>query len=623
MALPRDRRPAARLGWTGLVLVVALAAGARDTSRGSGGGSSRQPGEMPPWLAGRAVAIAVDRGRARFTMPTPNPGSRTLLVVSTLARGPGPFRVEAGARPVDPSEVRPPATEAPPEAHAPSLPEPTLPPVPAPAPASRTPPASRSFHLMVRDGDVISPSNYIAVKAALRAVGTRVQVYVDERDDASVAQSAVHDVVATFDDRVFPLAADTIGQARDVDGDGRFTVLLSGWLTRLGGGRHAVDGFVRGADLDATLPAPFSNHCDMMYLNAALPAGPHLRTVIAHEYTHAVSFSARAHPAGPEEEGWLDEAIAHLVEDRHGFSRSNLDYRVSAFLSEPERYRLVVEDYYAADLFRSHGNRGGTYLFLRWCADRFGPALVPALIHSGRQGVANIEAATGTAFADLYRSWSLALFTTGLDPSHPDRDGFRSVDVRGASDGWLLAGPRTTPVVPGGSAARWSSAGTASRFLVVEPSATGAVEVDVSAAPQALLQVTAMPLPDDLGSLDVSAETLAGPGETPGLRVRVAERNGTAVRLSGLSWEPLVPGPDPHAEVFRHDGLDARGLADAFGTADLRPRGRLTSTVIPSGLDDPHAPGPVVVKVVGTDALGRRVAGWAEFGSRRNVSSRR
>ena len=114
-----------------------------------------------------------------------------------------------------------------------------------------------------------------------------------------------------------------------------------------------------------------------------------------------------------EEEGWLDEALAHLVEDLHGFSRSNLDYRISAFLSQPVRYRLVVEDYYAADLFRSHGNRGGTYLFLRWCADRFGPALLPALIRSELRGTENLEAATGVAFAELYRQWTVALLSPG------------------------------------------------------------------------------------------------------------------------------------------------------------------------------------------------------------------
>ena len=275
----------------------------------------------------------------------------------------------------------------------------------------RGPPAPlRTFHLMVRDGDVASASNYLAVRGELRAVGERVQVYVDAEDRAEVGEDVLRDLVDTFDGRVFPMAASQFGWAHDVDGDGRFTVLMSRWLTRLAGGRHAVDGYVRGADFDATLAPPFGNRCDMMYLSTALEPGPHLRTVLAHEYTHAVTLCAKAFSVaagGPvggggwllrphlEEEGWLDEALAHLVEDLHGFSRSNLDYRISAFLSQPVRYRLVVEDYYAADLFRSHGNRGGTYLFLRWCADRFGPALLPALIRSDLRGTENLESATG------------------------------------------------------------------------------------------------------------------------------------------------------------------------------------------------------------------------------------
>ncbi len=182
----------------------------------------------------------------------------------------------------------------------------------------------------------------------------------------------------------------------------------------------------------------------MIYLSATLDAGPHLRTVLAHEYAHAVTFTAKSlggagKPGGPEEEGWLDEAIAHLAEDQHGYSRSNIDYRVSAFLSWPEHYRLVVDDYYTSDLFRSHGNRGGTYLFLRWCADRFGAGLIPALIHSDKRGVENVEAATGERFEDLYRAWSLALFFSGFE-GNPDQRHVSKSD---------LGGPRTVSVTPG------------------------------------------------------------------------------------------------------------------------------------------------------------------------------
>ena len=79
--------------------------------------------------------------------------------------------------------------------------------------------------------------------------------------------------------------------------------------------------------------------------------------------TSAARRSRPTRPASRRKAG-STKASHTLVEDALGFSRSNIDYRVVAFLANPERYRLVVDDYYAADLFRSHGNRGATYLFL-------------------------------------------------------------------------------------------------------------------------------------------------------------------------------------------------------------------------------------------------------------------
>jgi hypothetical protein len=472
----------------------------------------------------------------------------------------------------------------------------------------------------------------LAVHSRLRAVGQRLQVYVDTEDLAAVDDTVLRDLVATFDGCVFPTAASTFGTARDVDSDGRFTVLMSHWLTRLAGGRHAVDGFVRGADFDRALDPPFGNRCDMMYLSTALEPGPHLRTVVAHEYTHAVTLCLKAfssaaqgaveglHPGMRphlEEEGWLDEGLAHLVEDVHGFSRSNVDYRVSAFLSQPVRYRLVVEDYYAADLFRSHGNRGATYLFLRWCADRFGPAMVPALIRSDRRGIDNLEAATGVAFAELYRQWTVGLFLSGLDPNlgPVPPSSYDSLAIRGRFGGWELAGPRPVEVKPGDPPTCWPATGTSTQYVVVAaPAGAGAgraVTVSVSGPPEAELQVTAVRLPAGLARMELDATVVAAADGKTHLHASVRERLGVGVQLTALAWEPLVPHANPRAARFRSGALDAVGIARAAGAAALRPHGTLAFE--PIALVEPlDEDVPLVVKAVGTDAGGRRVAAWAE-----------
>jgi len=607
MIRPRNRaRSIARTG-LGLVVAVVLA-------QASAGTSELAPARpaMGPWTVGRPVAIEVRSGRASFDVPAGGAGSQTLVIVSALSRGNGPYPIRLTARPV--ARARP-IARAPTAARSrPRLDAPAPGPVP-PAPTG-LPPADRTFHLMVEDGDVASAANYRPVPARLGAVGRRIQVYVDAGDLDSVAPETLREIVSTFDDEVFPAAARRFGPAFDVDGDGRFTVLLSGWLGRLAGGKVRVDGFVRGADLVGSIGAPFGNRCDMMYLSTGLRPGPHLRTVVAHEYTHAVTFSRKplADPArgaiGPEEEGWLDEAMSHLVEDAHGFSRSNIDYRVSAFLSQPERYRLVVDDYYAANLFRSHGNRGATYLFLRWCVDRHGPVLLDQLVRSDLRGVANLEAATGSNFADLFRCWTVALYLSGLDPASSPEGGYHSVDPRGELEEWILAGPRASTVIPGGPEDAWSAAGTTAHYALVAGSTTGAVAIEVQGPPEAEIQVTAVPLPTGLGRPELVVDPWTGPDGAVRVRARLWERDGTALRLGALAWEPLVPEPDPHAARFRRDGLDRLGIASAFGTSALPAGGDLRSRSIPLG-GVRGGDAPLVFKAVGTDPRGRRVAAWA------------
>ena len=555
------------------------------------------------WKVGLPVPIEGSGRESRFNIPSSGIKSQTLVIVSSLARSSQDFPIRVTSRPISRAEIQPISRAHDPSPKAVSVARRGLPAVPDIV--TTTPPPRRSFHLMARAGDVASASNYLAIQSKLKGLGKRVQVYLDESDEGQVDRETVDDIIATFDGKVFPVAASNFGQARDVDADGRFTVLISSWLSRLGGGRNPVDGFVRGADLDPTLPSPFSNHCDMMYLSASLKSGPHLRTVVAHEYTHAVTFSAKAYHAddgkycGREEEGWIDEALAHLVEDLHGFSRTNIDYRVSGFLSRPEAYRLVVDDYYAADLFRSHGNRGGTYLFLRWCADRFGPRLIPAMIQSDKKGIENLEAATGRSFESLYRDWTVSLFMNGLSTK-------RGLVDRGA------AGPRTHRVKADGQTVSWSSAGTASRFLLIEGSVSGGVEVTVEAPASARIQMTAVRLPDDLAGLDLDVKATSTSDGHPALRATLRERNGTAVRITGLSWEPAVPAADPHAQGFHRATLDETAIASNLGSSRLPAHGFMESGPIASAGALPRVT-PLVMKVVGTDIQGRRVAAWADF----------
>jgi hypothetical protein len=482
-------------------------------------------------------------------------------------------------------------------------------------PPVNAPPRQRSFYLFIKERDFQDPDGYVTVAGELERVGRHCQVYVDRNSaDRAALQSTLDDIVRTFDERVYPRACQALGRALDVDRDGRFTILLTGWLGKLANGRVALDGFVRGSDFYRDLAAPYGNRCDMMYLNTDLQSGPHLRTLLAHEYTHAVIFSEHVFagylPEMPrqDEEGWLNEGLAHLVEDLHGYSWSNLDYRISAFLSAPERYQLVVPDYYTAGLWRSHGNRGATYLFLRWCADRFGPDFLHELIQTNLAGVTNIEVTTQVRFADLFRQWSAALVVSGTGLAVDGIAPLQHVNPRRPLAGRLLCGPRFADVALAEGCQEVLLAGTSCAYLLLHAPAGERSRVTITAEPAADLQVSLLRLPERTGRISLRATADEGQGA---LRLALTAEDAD-VTLDAAAWERLVPVANRPGDTSYQPASDASGqqaVMALFGDCHVRDGETRTSAAIP--LPGRRESNDVfIIKVAATDSAGHHLAAW-------------
>ena len=466
--MPRTTAPF-RYGTAAIVAILALIAGMLQLRRGSTPPAARQV--MPP---GTAWAVPVAGGHALLDLPSTG-GQRYLLLVNSLEEASVIQRVRLRAMPAGPREtpvrlqpVRP-------------LREPPAPVRSAPRNTATVPPGSRSrspalpvhvdgtvqpppqgrdFWLHVTDGDPADPRQYTQVQGQLVGHGRRVQVYLDRQlGPADLANGLVEEIVTRFDSEVVPQVCGLLGSWNDVDDDHRFTVLLSPWLGKLQGGQTSVGGFVRQADFSRTAARPLCNRCDMMYLNTSLQPGTHLQTLLLHEFTHAVCFSQRGagRPSGPQlprEEDWLNEAIAHSVETRFG-GWSNLDYRISRYLNDTTRYPLIVPDYYSAGLWRNHGCRGATWLFLHWLEARFGPPVLPQIVREPAAGTVGLERVLGLRFPALYRHFTLALAGVNPEVSPPPAASIENAASGGAGrelrafprlprtiGQWVMAGPR-------------------------------------------------------------------------------------------------------------------------------------------------------------------------------------
>jgi hypothetical protein len=489
---------------------------------------------------------------------------------------------------------------------------------------AKQPARGRNFFLFVRERDFSNPESYVTVSGELQGVGRHCQVYVD-RDfhPQSVIQPTIDDIIQTFDREVYPRACHDLGRALDVDRDGRFTILLTPWLGKLADGKVSLGGFVRGSDFFRDLAPPFGNRCDMMYLNTELQPGPALRTILAHEYTHAVIFSEhvfgsyQSQAPHQDEEGWLNEGLAHMIEDLREYSWSNLDYRISAFLSAPERYQLVVPDYFRSGLFRSHGHRGATYLFLRWCCDRFGEELLKSLVQTNLNGIANVEAATGQPFADLFREWTTALALSGSGLEVEESSPIRRITLHRPLAGRLLCGPRFEELSLNEDQREATLSGTSAAFFMLHSPTKSHTRLTITAEPEANLQVTLIRVPEHTARLTLCLEPQenlqVGLGsQTFHLKVTAFDQD---VTLENAAWERLIPATNrPEDTSFRPSEETTNPTQNAvkswFGDAHLKAGETRTSepVTIPAGSASGES---WVFKILASDPRGHHLSAWA------------
>jgi hypothetical protein len=564
----------------------------------------------------QVIPLEVRDGRCECVLPTEHPDDKYYLIVGSLARDLGQRKVAIQTAATDDSisiaRDKPVADDGW-ESRTHELRD-RLDKIRRDQPAPRTyravadPPKQRTFYLFIKEKDFLNPDSYATVTADLRAVGKHCLVYVDhDQPDPEALQPTIKDAVAAFDNDIYPQACERLGHALDVDRDGRFSILFTGWLNKLGGGKVNLDGFVRGSDFYRDLDAPFSNRCDLMYLNPKLKPGAYLRTLLAHEYTHAVVFSEHVFgdylPDAPrtDEEGWLNEGLAHLNEDAHGYSWRNLDYRISAFLSAPNRYGLIVPDYYNAGLFRSHGHRGATYLFLRWCADRDSD-LIRRLVQSNQAGVANLETATCRRFAELFRGWSVSLLLGGSGLDSQGVAAFKRFDLHKPLADRMLCGPRLEDLALDGGKQQIALAGTSAAYFLLHSPGGKRARVTITADAGTDLQVTVIRLPRPMARLSLNWKDG---------HLLLAAHDGD-VTPDGAAWERLAPTTHLSEDTsYRSETIALKTIRDWFGVGKLKPGEvrRSAEMVLPK---PELETGAIMFKVTGTDAEGHRVSAWLE-----------
>ncbi len=270
-------------------------------------------------------------------------------------------------------------------------------------------PATRAFQVPAGRN---RPGN-VTVQAT-KVLESRFAVLYAERRNGIVDEMA-RPLLDQFDSTIFPKSTELFGAVPDVDENGRVILLMTERVNRFSDDENAfTGGFFASKDLAGTAG---SNRADMLYLYLPLPkeeGGVYehpddylalLGEVIVHELQHMISWhNRRLAGADTSEESWLNEGLSHWAEEYFGYTRSNR-IRARYFLESPGSTPLVGRGGTLAE-------RGAAYLFVKYLVDshRGEPDFLRRLVRSDARGVANVERATGKAFADLLREWTQNIF---------------------------------------------------------------------------------------------------------------------------------------------------------------------------------------------------------------------
>jgi len=251
------------------------------------------------------------------------------------------------------------------------------------------------------------------VEALLLKEGVRAYYYLEKdwweklsNQDQKDILSVLDNLSLEFDQKIYPTLTATFGSEwkPGIDGDNKITILFHSMKDEAGGYFNSGNEFSKRQN-------PESNEREMIHLNIKRISHPLLKSYLAHELIHLITFNQKEKLRNVVEEVWLNEMRAELAPTILGydlvFENSNLNQRVRNFIDRPFNSLTEWEnksfDYGIINLF-------GQYLL-----DHYGVEVLVDSLRSSKVGIPSLEEALkkknkDLTFEKVFFDWVIAVF---------------------------------------------------------------------------------------------------------------------------------------------------------------------------------------------------------------------
>ena len=273
---------------------------------------------------------------------------------------------------------------------------------------------------------IYDKTNKEQIEAVLENVSENNYFYLENSfkaglsaDELSRADLILKDLGVEFDRIIYPkLTALYGGEWKNgLDRDPRITVVFHQL-------KPGAAGYFRQEDEYPKQQAQKSNEGEIIYLNADYLTSYYLKSFLAHEFTHLISFNQKERLKGIEEDVWLNEARAEfaptLLDYDKDYSLSNLQQRVLQFLQSPSDsltdWESQKKDY------------GSISIFFQYIAEQYGTKIITNTMEANSGGFSSLTYSlekwqVGKTIEDIFTDWLVAVYAN--DCSLGDRYCFK------------------------------------------------------------------------------------------------------------------------------------------------------------------------------------------------------
>ncbi len=227
------------------------------------------------------------------------------------------------------------------------------------------------------------------------------------------SESFLRSLGAEFDKKIYPDLTSVYGSEwkPGLDGDLHITILFHPL-------KEGSGGYFRPIDEQEQLQSPNSNEREMVYVNADYLPSNYLRSLLAHELIHLLTYNQKNRKMGTVEEVWLNEARAEYAPSLLGYDQiyqgSNLQRRAQLFLSYPTDSLVEWQE--------EKADYGVLNVFTQYLVEHYGIEILVDSLHSSQTGITALNEALkkndfSADFSDVFTDWTIASYLNDCQTS--------------------------------------------------------------------------------------------------------------------------------------------------------------------------------------------------------------